>query len=121
MRISDWSSDVCSSDLRSRRLAAPGGCRRGLALGRIERRGEIVGGRERPRRLLPARPGDGRFEPLEPGAPAGLAASGVALETPVERLDEGGADPAGDLTGNLPLVTHEPSPMPGKAGTCRPA
>src|SRR3546814_16341458 len=84
MRISDWSSDVCSSDLvfgkpqrvevggevpahaigadqhhradrgvgrledrilargrrrRSRRLAAPGGCRRGLALGRIERRG----------------------------------------------------------------------------------
>src|SRR3546814_11521760 len=71
--------------------------------------------------MLPARPGDGRFEPLEPGAPAGLDACGVALETPVERLDEGGADPAGALTEILTFVTHGPSPMPGKAGRLRPA
>src|SRR3546814_6203762 len=71
--------------------------------------------------MLPARPGDGRFEPLEPGAPAGLDACGVALETPVERLDEGGADPAGDLTEILTFVTPRPSPIPGKAGRLRPA
>src|SRR3546814_17783907 len=27
MRISDWSSDVCSSDLRSKKLLTGGGCR----------------------------------------------------------------------------------------------
>src|SRR3546814_2706692 len=43
MRISDWSSDVCSSDL----LAGGGGGRRGTGRGEGGRSGDLAGGRTR--------------------------------------------------------------------------
>src|SRR3546814_7654726 len=59
MRISDWSSDVCSSDLR--RGARPGSLRdRGVAADARGRPAEVGGGG---RRLASARGGDGDAVP----------------------------------------------------------
>src|SRR3546814_1288762 len=43
MRISDWSSDVCSSDLSANRLPGPDGCTT-VPSGRVTGRAEISGG-----------------------------------------------------------------------------
>src|SRR3546814_11939199 len=57
MRISDWSSDVCSSDLRNRRVARRSHLRE-LWIGRRDRRAPAANSRIRPHQA--AQPGDGQ-------------------------------------------------------------
>src|SRR3546814_18593146 len=49
MRISDWSLDVCSSDLRARHLPHPPDRRRAAGAARHRYAGDATGGADRPR------------------------------------------------------------------------
>ena len=103
------------------RLAALGGLGRGLHLGRIERRGQVVRGSERPAGALPARALRGAFETLEERAPTGFDRGRVRVELGVERLHERRADAGCDIAEILAFVAHRsrpqcPSPRGGEGG-----
>src|SRR3546814_2630865 len=71
MRISDWSSDVCSSDLVRRRAGGRAG---GLPAGLQRRRGDVGGARPLPLRCCARR--DGRAFHRRGLAPRALAEIG---------------------------------------------
>src|SRR3546814_12194827 len=109
MRISDWSSDVCSSDLAARRTAAG----RAHPAGRALRPGPL------PRQATPEN-ADGDGAPLA-RLPAGLPAA-AAPELAQHRLAEeasmvrggpaAGAAPAGGIGDDIALRRH-PVGQPG--------
>ena len=106
------------------RLAALGGLGRGLHLGGIEGRGQVVGGGQRPARALPARALRGTFETFEELAPPGLDRGRVARELGVERLHERRADAGCDIAEILAFVAHRsrpqyPSPHGEREGPAR--
>src|SRR3546814_11725458 len=92
MRISDWSSDVCSSDLTARSWEATDAVpARGIALLRYAVAGDAVSTRGA---------GLGRADRLGPGAGAQLALGGVRLPRAGAGRGVGIALAAGEVAGD---------------------
>src|SRR3546814_11167570 len=121
MRISDWSSDVCSSDLEHPQLPA------------YDLMEQTIGGQSlahriaEPRELDPVHPHDARAAQLETfvqiedrapvpqGGESRLRIEGLSTVVVGRRRDPSGRDPAADDT--LPLIGLVPKDATGFLGT----